>query len=507
MRYSIAFILDANTMRDASLLPMILSGGAGTRLWPLSREAAPKPFMALPDGETLLAKTANRALALRGVDTLLTITNRDYYFHTKDTYAGADAASVVYLLEPFGRNTAPAVALGALCASAKGMGDSVLLVLPADHLIRDQHAFERAVERARGLAASGMLVTFGIAPTHPETGFGYIECGTPIEPCDGDDVAAYRARRFVEKPALATAREYLAAGHYVWNSGMFAFTANAVLAGFARHAPGVLDAVRPVAQALAGFDSSPMLEIDAALFAAVPDISIDYALMEPAAAAGEVAIVRGTFDWSDVGSWQAVAALTAADSDGNGGLGERVAIATRGTYVHAQDRIVATVGVENLVIVDTPDAVLVAHRDHLQRVKDVVGELKARGHEAYKLHRTVSRPWGTYTLLEEAPGFKIKRIEVRPGAALSLQLHHRRSEHWVVVRGVARVTNGEREFDVHPNESTYIPLETRHRLENRRSAPLVIIEVQCGDYLGEDDIVRFDDRYGRTPVVHAPNPG
>ena len=357
------------------------------------------------------------------------------------------------------------------------------------------------------LAASGLLVTFGIAPTHPETGFGYIECGTPIDACEKDGVAAYRARRFVEKPALATAVEYLTAGHYLWNSGMFAFTAKAVLAGFTRHAPGVLDAVRPVAQALAQFDSAPMLEIDAALFAAVPDISIDYALMEPAAAAGEVAIVRGTFDWSDVGSWQAVAALSAADGDGNAGLGERVAIATRGTYVHAEDRVVATVGVENLVIVDTPDAVLVAHRDHLQRVKDVVGELKARGHEAYKLHRTVSRPWGTYTLLEEAPGFKIKRIEVRPGASLSLQLHHRRSEHWVVVRGVARVTNGEREFDVHPNESTYIPLETRHRLENRRSEPLVIIEVQCGDYLGEDDIVRFDDRYGRTPVVHAPRAG
>jgi mannose-1-phosphate guanylyltransferase len=479
---------------------MILAGGAGTRLWPLSREAAPKPFMLLPDGETLLAKTAARALALPGVAALLTVTNRDYYFHTKDTYSGVLAGSAVYLLEPFGRNTAPAVALGALCAKARGLGDCVLLVMPADHLIRDQHAFGCAVERARRLAASGRLVTFGIAPTHPETGFGYIECATMIEPADGEIPAAHHVRRFVEKPPLAAAREYVDAGRYAWNSGMFAFTADALLDAFARHAPDVLAAVRPVAQAVAGFDASPMLEIDAALFAAVPDVSIDYAIMEPAAAAGEVAVVRGTFDWSDVGSWQAVAALTAPDRDGNGGQGERVAIATRGTYVHAADRIVATVGVENLVIVDTSDAVLVAHRDHLQRVKDVVGELKARGHEAYKLHRTVSRPWGTYTLLEEAPGFKIKRIEVRTGAALSLQLHHRRSEHWVVVRGVARVTNGEREFDVHPNESTFIPLETRHRLENRGSEPLVIIEVQCGDYLGEDDIVRFEDKYGRTPA-------
>ena len=243
-----------------------------------------------------------------------------------------------------------------------------------------------------------------------------------------------------------------------------------------------------------------MLEIDPAHFAAVPDISIDYAIMERAAEAGEVAVVRGAFDWSDIGSWQAVAALCAPDDAGNSGVGQRVTIATRGTYVHAGERVVATLGVENLVIVDTADAVLVAHRDQLQQVKDVVGELKARGHDAYKLHRTVSRPWGAYTLLEEGPGFKIKRIEVRSGAALSLQLHHRRSEHWVVVRGTARVTNGEREFDVHPNESTFIPVETRHRLENRNADPLVIIEVQCGDYLGEDDIVRFEDRYGRTPA-------
>jgi mannose-1-phosphate guanylyltransferase len=482
---------------------MILSGGAGTRLWPLSRESAPKPFMPLPDGETLLAKTAQRALALPGVDALLTVTNRDYYFHTKDTYAAMDASAstaAIYLLEPFGRNTAPAIAVGALHAQARHWGQRVLLVMPADHLIRDQRAFAEAVDRAATLAMSGALVTFGITPTHPETGFGYIECGDMLMPPEGAAPAAFRARRFIEKPPLAAARGYLTEGHYVWNSGMFAFTADAIVDAFARHAPGVLAAARPVAQTLTNADATQMLEIDAALFAAVPDISIDYAVMERAAEAGEVAVVRGTFDWSDVGSWQAVAALTAADDDGNRGHGERVAIATRGTYVHAADRIVATVGVENLVIVDTPDAVLIAHRDHLQRVKDVVGELKARGHDAYKLHRTVSRPWGAYTVLEEAPGFKIKRIEVRPGASLSLQLHHRRSEHWVVVRGVARVTNGEREFDVHPNESTYIPVETRHRLENRGTDPLVIIEVQCGDYLGEDDIVRLEDKYGRTPA-------
>ena len=482
------------------LIPLILSGGAGTRLWPLSREAAPKPFMPLPDGETLLGKTARRAVDLPHVSRIITVTNRDLYFHTKDVYASAGIApaEITYLLEPFGRNTAPAVALGALFAEARGWSDAVLLVLPADHLIRDMRAFSNAIARAVALAAKGLLVTFGIAPTHPDTGFGYVECGELVAAALRDEPPAFRARRFVEKPPLLTAREYLAAGNYVWNSGMFAFTPAAILAALGRHAPGVLVSTRPILHALAEKSASGMIEIDAAQFAAVPDISIDYAVMEAAAGAGEVAVVRGAFDWSDVGSWQAVAALTQTDNDGNGGHGERVAIATRGTYVHSADRIVATVGVENLVIVDTADAVLVAHRDHLQRVKDVVGELKARGHEAYKLHRTVARPWGAYTTLEEGPGFKIKRIEVKPAGSLSLQLHHRRSEHWVVVSGRARVTRGDDVFELEANQSTYIPIETQHRLENPGADPLVLIEVQCGDYLGEDDIVRFDDKYGRV---------
>jgi mannose-1-phosphate guanylyltransferase/mannose-6-phosphate isomerase len=488
-----------------ALVPIILSGGAGTRLWPLSREAAPKPFMPLPDGETLLSKTARRALDLAGLARLVTVTNRDYFFHTRDVYSTlGDQLPVAadYLLEPFGRNTAPAVAIAALFAASRGLAKSVLLVLPADHLIRDQAAFAAAVARATALAQGGALVTFGITPTHPETGFGYIECGDVL-PGDGAvPVPAFAARRFVEKPALSLAREYLTAGNFVWNSGMFAFTPQAILDALGRHAPTLLEACRPVADALQDA-AGGMQEIDAATFAAVPDISLDYAVMEPAAAAGEVAVVRGTFDWSDVGSWQAVADLSEADPSGNRGRGERVSIETRDTYVHAQDRVVATVGVADLVIVDTADAVLVAHRDHLQRVKDVVGELKARGHEAYKLHKTVTRPWGSYTLLEEGPGFKIKRIEVRPGAALSLQLHHRRSEHWVVVQGIARVTRGDDVFDIGHNESTYIPVETRHRLENPGTDPLAIIEVQCGDYLGEDDIVRFDDRYGRDTAPKA----
>ena len=489
----------APTPPHVRIVPVILSGGAGTRLWPLSRETAPKPSMPLPDGETLLAKTAARALALPGVAELVTVTNREYYFHTKDAYAGLRGGlpeRASFLLEPFGRNTAPAVALAALWVDLRNGANTILLVLPADHLVRDHAAFAAAVVRAARLAQDGSLVTFGIGPTRAETGFGYIECGAALA---GEGPPAFAAVRFVEKPAPDKAREYVAAGNYAWNSGMFCFTPATVLAAFARHAPAVLDAVRPVAQALAGKGDVSMLDIDAALFAAVPDISLDYAVMEKAAAAGDVSVVRGAFDWSDVGSWQAMAELSAPDADGNRGQGERVTIATTGTYVHAGDRVVATVGVENLIIVDTPDAVLVAHLDHLQRVKDVVGELKARGHESYRSHKTVARPWGAYTVLEEAPGFKIKRIEVKPGAALSLQLHHRRSEHWVVVAGVAKVTRGEDTFIINTNGSTYIPVETRHRLENPASEPLVMIEVQCGDYLGEDDIVRFDDKYGRVP--------
>jgi len=477
------------------IVPVILSGGAGTRLWPLSREAAPKPFMLLPDGDTLLGKTVHRASKIPGSRGLVTVTNRDYYFHTKDVYSGLDVGEphdAIYLLEPFGRNTAPAVALAAHAVRARYGDDAVMLVLAADHLIRDEAAFAAAVTRGAELAREGKLVTFGITPTLPETGFGYIECGAPL------GGRAFAVTAFVEKPPLAKAQGFLAAGTHVWNSGSFAFTARTFLDACERCAPAVAAAARAVWQPLSTRPNDAMLEIDAATFASAPDVSIDYAIMEDSAADGRVAVVRGEFDWSDVGSWQAVSELTDADADGNRGSGERVAIATRGTFIHSEDRLVATIGVENLVIVDTPDAVLIAHRDHLQRVKDVVGELKARGHDAYKMHKTVARPWGTYTILEEAPGFKIKRIEVKPGGSLSLQLHHRRSEHWVVVRGTARVTSGESVFDLPQGQSTFIPVETMHRLENRGTDLLAIIEVACGDYIEEDDIVRFDDKYGRV---------
>ena len=483
-------------MTTPTVVPLILCGGAGTRLWPLSREAAPKPFMQLPDGDTLLAKTVARAVALPRTGPLLTVTNRDYYFATKDVYAalpGGAPADAAFLLEPFGRGTAAAVALGALWAETHVGADVPLLVLAADHLIRDQQGFAAGVERAAALARSGQLVTFGINPTLPETGFGYIECGAPL---DAGTPPALAVARFIEKPPRSDAERYVVAGNYVWNSGMFCFTPRTILAALALHAPAVLDGARAAWRLLASAPRNAMLEIDPATFASVPDISLDYAVMEKAAG---VAVVRAGFDWSDVGSWQAVSNLVPTDDAGNSGQGERVSIDTRGTYIHAEDRVVAAVGVEDLVIVDTADAVLVAHRSQLQRVKEVVGELKARGHDAYRLHKTVARPWGAYTVLQEGPGFKIKRLEVKPGGKLSLQLHHRRSEHWVVVAGIAHVTRGDDTFDIRPNESTYLPIETRHRLENRGSEPLIVIEVACGDYIGEDDIVRFDDQYGRVP--------
>ena len=481
-----------------ALVPIILSGGAGTRLWPLSREAAPKPFMSLPGDGTpsasLLARTFARAAGLSQVTALVTITNRDFYFDTKDAYAGCGVAApprMSYLLEPFGRNTAAAVALAALYVEATFGKNETLLVLPADHLIRDTAGFGASVERALVLARDGWLVTFGIPPTSPDTGYGYLELGDALTSSD-----TFRVRRFVEKPPLADAQRYVASG-YLWNAGMFCFTAGRVLDAFARHAPTVLAAADRVWGRLRDSHDTAFLEIDPVLFEAVPEISFDFAVMEKTA---DAATVRGAFDWSDIGSWRAIAELATPDSNGNRGQGQRVAVDTHDTYVYAQDRVVATVGVEGLVIVDTPDATLVASRNELQRVREVVAELKARGHDAYRLHKTVARPWGAYTVLQEGPGFKIKRIEVKPHASLSLQMHRRRSEHWVVVSGEARVTNGESSYALAANESTFIPSGTQHRLANAHNEPLVVIEVQCGDYVGEDDIVRFEDQYGRVKV-------
>ncbi len=467
-----------------SMISVVLSGGAGTRLWPTSRESHPKPFMKLADGETLIEKTYARAKALGSK--VLTVTNRDYYFMSRNEKERV-GVSGNFLLEPFGRNTAPAIALAAKYIEATHGADAVMLVLAADHLIADQAGFASAMAKAGKLAADGYLVTFGIVPTAPETGFGYIEQGEALS--SGNKVA-----RFVEKPDLATAKGYVASGKYLWNSGMFCFKAGVLLEELRKAGPEVAKVVDICWQAMQPLNGSAMVEIPPELFRTVPDISIDYAVMEKS---DKVAVVPGDFGWNDIGSWNAIRDLVQPDDFENRALGEAIFIDTHNTFVQSEDRLVATVGISDLMIIDTPDALLVAHSGKAQDVKKVVAQLKKDGHEAFKLHRTVTRPWGTYTVLEEGNGFKIKRIEVKPGASLSLQMHHHRSEHWVVVNGTAKITNGDTEILIQANESTYIPAGQKHRLENPGIIPCVMIEVQCGSYLGEDDIVRFDDKYGR----------
>jgi mannose-1-phosphate guanylyltransferase len=440
-----------------------------------------------------LQKAWLRGAVLADVVETLTVTNRELFFKTEDEYREVAALPTNktlanrFILEPFGRNTAPAIAAAALQVAATHGEDACLLVLAADHLIADRTAFAQAVASAMQLAAQGKLVTFGIQPDAPETGFGYIEA-------DGNAV-----KRFVEKPDLKTAQEYVASGHYLWNSGMFCFQAGVMLREMEQHCPTILAATRACITQSSGAEGArySQLSLDAALFKQVPDDSIDYAVMEKS---HNVAVVPCSIGWSDIGSWTALGDLTAADTQGNRIEGEVILHDVSNCYIQSNQRIVGAVGVQDLIIIDTPDAVLVADRNHAQDVKHLYTRLKAAGHEAHKLHTTVHRPWGTYTVLEEGSKFKIKRIEVKCGASLSLQMHHHRSEHWIVVSGMARVVNGQQELFVNTNESTYIPAGHKHRLENPGVLPLVMIEVQSGEYLGEDDIVRFEDVYGRAPA-------
>jgi len=455
-------------------------------LWPVSRELHPKPFIRLDDGQSLLQKAFLRGALLPGVEEVLTVTNRELFFKTEDEFreVNADGVATSFILEPFGRNTAPAIAAAASQVAQKYGNDAIMLVLAADHLIADQQAFQQAVLKATELAATGKLVTFGIQPDSPETGFGYIEA-------DGNTVL-----RFVEKPSLEKAQEYHASGRFLWNSGMFCFSVGSMLQEMGQYCPQVLAATRVcIEQSLsAEGEGFALLELDPETFGNVPDDSIDYAVMEKSK---QVAVVPCDIGWSDIGTWTALGDLTEPDANGNRIQGDALLYGTRNCTIQSNDRLVGTVGVKNLIIIDTPDAVLIADKSNAQDVKHIYAELKAKGHETHKSHRTVHRPWGMYTVLEENSGFKIKRIEVKPGASLSLQMHRHRSEHWVVVSGIAKVINGEREIVINTNESTFIPAGHKHRLTNPGVAPCVIIEVQSGDYVGEDDIVRFEDSYGR----------
>lgn len=471
------------------LIPTILCGGAGSRLWPVSREMHPKPFIRLADGQSLLQKAYLRGAILPDVAEVLTVTNRELFFKTEDEYREVaaipnKAITNSFILEPFGRNTAPAIAAAALQVAATHGDDALLLVLAADHLIADQPAFSNAVIQAMQLASQGKLVTFGIQPDAPETGYGYIEA-------DGNTVL-----RFVEKPNLQSAQEYVNSGRYLWNSGMFCFSAGVMLREMEQHCPQILTHTRNCmdqSRKAAG-KGFAQVELNPEIFDKIPDDSIDYAVMEKS---NNVAIVPCSIGWSDIGSWSALGDLTAADVNGNRVQGEALMHDVSNCYIQSNQRIVGAVGINNLIIIDTPDAILVADRNRAQDVKHLYANLKAGGHETHKLHRTVHRPWGTYTILEEGARFKIKRIEVKPGGKLSLQMHHHRSEHWIVVSGMARVTNGDTELLVNTNESTYIPAGHKHRLENVGIVELIMIEVQSGEYLGEDDIVRYEDVYGR----------
>lgn len=469
------------------LIPTILCGGAGSRLWPLSRELHPKPFIRLADGQSFLQKTFLRAAALSQVKEVLTVTNRELFFKIKDEFQQVNqhGLNTSFILEPFVRNTAAAVAAAALQVISTYGEEACLLILPADHLIADLDAFTLAIEEAKKLAQQGLVVTFGIQPTRPETGYGYIEAKDN------------KVINFIEKPSLIKAQEYFNSKLYLWNSGIFCFTAKTLLQEMKIHCPEILLATTQCLEQSKKVSGEKIIqiELDAITFNKVPENSIDYALIEKSK---NLAIVPCNMGWNDIGSWNALGNLVPSDLDGNRVEGQALLYETANCYIRSESRMIGAVGIKNLLVIETPDAILVADKSYDQEVKHIYARLKEQKHEAHKFHRQVHRPWGNYTVLEEGPRFKIKRIEVKPGASLSLQMHHHRSEHWVVVSGMAKVINGDEEMFIRTNESTYIPAGHKHRLENPGVLPLIMIEVQSGDYMGEDDILRFEDAYGRV---------
>jgi mannose-1-phosphate guanylyltransferase/mannose-6-phosphate isomerase len=468
--------------------PVILCGGSGTRLWPLSRALLPKQFLPLAGTRSMLQETVLRLASLRDSTAPILISHVDHRFLVAEQLREAGGALALHLLEPEGRNTAPAIAAAAVWVAAQDT-EALLLVLPSDHAIRDVPGFHQAIGRAATLAANGRLVTFGIVPTSPNTGYGYIRRGTP----EAATPQAYTVTEFVEKPDEARARMFLERGDYYWNSGMFLFSARRYLEELRRFRPEIITSVE--AAILKGTRDLDFLRLDEAAFARCPSESVDYAVMERTR---DASVVAADIGWSDVGSWSALWELEPKDAQGNSVRGDVYLDQASGCYVRAEERLVAVVGARDLVIVETDDAVLVAAKDHAHDVKQAVEHLKASKRDEHISHRRVYRPWGYYETLDEGIGFQVKRLMVKPASRISLQRHRRRAEHWVVVSGRAKVTRGNKVMVLGANESTYIPIGEKHRLENVGADPLFVIEVQSGDYLGEDDIERFDDDYRRT---------
>lgn len=471
------------------ILPVIMAGGSGSRLWPLSRQLYPKQFLSLCGDQTMLQQTCSRLAGLQHLPPLL-VCGEEHRFTVAEQLRVAQQTHSGIILEPAGRNTAPAVALAALHSLASGEGDPLLLVLAADHVIRDAAAFRQAVVEASNFAEEGALVTFGIVPTEPETGYGYIHRGAQRS---SGSHSAFTVDRFVEKPDRATAEKYLQSQEYLWNSGMFLFRASRYIEELGRHRPDILSACE---RALAGASLDvDFIRPEQNAFLECPEDSIDYAVMEKTHDAVVIPLDCG---WSDLGSWSALWEISAKDAHGNTASGDVILHDSRNCYVQSDSKLIALIGLDNLVVVESDDAIMVAAKHRVQEVKKIVELLKAENRPEAMVHRKVYRPWGFYDSVDAGERFQVKRIVVNPGAQLSLQMHHHRAEHWVVVSGTARVTCGDKQMLLSENQSTYIPLGIKHRLENPGTIPLELIEVQSGSYLGEDDIVRFEDRYSRS---------
>ena len=475
------------------IVPVILSGGSGTRLWPLSRELYPKQFLPLVGKSTMLQAAVSRLSGIPNITEPIIVANESHRFMIAQQMQEINVAPSAIILEPVGRNTAPAAAAAALHASSMGK-DPLLLILPADHVIRDTAAFQAAVTEGVKYAMDGKLITFGIVPNAPETGYGYIKKGKEaLITHHSSPITVFHVARFEEKPNRTKAKAFVRSGDYFWNSGMFMFKASAYLKELKRHAPDMLKACEKALKS--SVKDLDFLRLDEKTFSKCPGNSIDYAVMEKTEAAIVIPLDVG---WSDVGSWSSLWEVLPKDKQGNAFSGDVIAQNMKNSFIFAGERLVAAIGMKDCIIVETSDAVLVTHKDEAQKVKHIVEDLKKQKRDEALLHLRVNRPWGTYECIDSSDRFQVKRITVNPGASLSLQKHMQRAEHWIVVKGTARITRGNNVMTLKENESTYIPLGVKHRLENPGSIPLELIEVQSGKYLGEDDIVRFEDKYGRT---------